>query len=305
MDHKNKIEKLLEKLGRKINIGSSSLFWNVSYSQGKRKTNKRMYIKIEINGQTIFGKFPLNKNDKMVEKEARTLEKISITQFSIPKVILKTEGGFFMSPIKGSPIEIILQKQGLSKSLKILEKAIVLIAKFHQITEIHNLSLRKKLNICLKLTRQPLCNLGKNFLLKEISIGYMHGDLDPFNMFFNKENNNYGLIDWEDFTERGFQELDILHFLMMIGVILYPKKKFIPLYQDIFLKNTILNNIIMKLLDKYCQLRKKNLKTIINWLPIYCAYQINRLIKTGRSPRNFLYKTFREQFQEKGYKIYL
>lgn len=306
MNNETKIKILIEKLRKKIDINSSSFSWSASYSQGKRETNKRMYIKIKIDdGRIIFGKFPLNKNDKMVKKEANTLQKISITQFSISNVILKTNGGFFMSTIKGNPIEIILQKQGLSKSLKIVERAVVRIANFHQATVIHDIPFMERLNIYSKLIiGKSLHNLQEGYLFKEVSVGYMHGDLDPFNMFFDKGSNSYGLIDWEDFNERGFQELDILHFLMMVGVILYPRKDFTALYQDIFLKNTFLHNTIMKLLYKYCQIQKKNLEVIINLLPIYCDYQNYRLIKAVRNPNNFLYKTFEELFQEKGYKIY-
>lgn len=305
MNTNNKIKTLLEKLGGKINVDISLAFVKIFYSRGKRKTNKRMYIRININGRIIFGKFPLSKNDKKVIKEADILEKIFISQFSIPEVILRVDNGFFMSAVGENPIEIILKKQGLSKSIKILEEAVRRIANFHQITKIRHTSLKEKLNIYSKLTDISSVDIHQKDLFKKVSMGYTHGDLDPFNMFFDTKTNDYGLIDWEDFSEKGFQELDILHFLIMTAVILYPRGKLVSLYKKIFLKHTFLSKVIMKLLYEYCRLRKKDINVIINLLPVYCDFQIQRLIKASRNPKDFLYQTFKKLFREKYYKIYL
>ncbi len=304
MDNKNKLKILLEKLGEKINANVLLTPVDIFYSTGKRKTNKRVYIKIPINERVIFGKFLINRNDRMVIKEADMLGKISTNQFLIPEVILKLNNGFFMSAVPGVPIEIILKKQGISKSMKILEKAVKLIANFHQVTEIKHIPLKKKLNIYLELTGKSSIDIKQKNLLKKVSVGYMHGDLDPFNMFFDTKTGNYGLIDWEDFTEKGFQELDILHFLIIIAVILYPNEDFISLYKKIFLKPTCLNKIIVEVLNQYCTFRGKGLHSVINFLPIYCDAQINRLVKTNRNPKDFLYESFKNLFQECGYKIY-
>jgi len=305
MNKQDRIQVLLKKLQKKVNTNLFHIPLEVFYSGGKRKNNKRMYIKINIDGLVIFGKFPLNKNDKMVVKEAYKLRRISTNQFSIPEVILPVGKGFFMTSIKGCPIEFILKKRGLPKSMEILKETVRRIARFHRATEIEHVFFKDKLDIYSKLTGQNPRDFQKKDLLKEVSIGYMHGDLDPFNMFFDAKTNNYGLIDWEDFREKGIQELDILHFLIMIAVILCRKKDFINLYQKIFLKNNSLSRTIMRLLSEYCIIQKKNPHSIINLLPIYCDTQIYRLVKTGRNQKGFLYGSFKNLFQEKGYKTYL
>ena len=306
MDNKNRIKTLLKKTDGKININSPDFSWSFFCSKGKRKINQRIYIKVNTDRQIIFGKFPLDKNDKMVDKEINILKKISVTQFFIPKVIFKTDRGFFMSAVKGIPIKMIMQKKGLSKSIEILKRAVALMAYFHQTTKIKDISFRELKNIYSKLTNKCLFEhdtQNKN-LLKKISVGYMHGDFDPYNMFFDEKNKTYGLIDWENFVEKGFQELDILHFLIMTSRIFYPKEDFASLYKRIFLKNTALSRATKKILDEYCVIQKNNPDSIIKLLPIYCDVQIYRLVKTGRNPKNFLYENFKNLFQEKGYKIY-
>lgn len=296
MDNKNKIKTLLKKLGKKLNANVLLTSVDIYYSAGKRKTNKRFYINAPINGCAIFGKFPADRNDGMVVKEANILKKISTNQFSIPKVVLKVKNGFFMSAVAGAPVEIVLKGRGLSKSIKILEKAVKLIANFHQATEVKSMSIKRKLNIYSELTGRSSIGIKQRGLLEKVSIGYMHGDLDPFNMFFDVKTGNYGLIDWEDFTKEGFQELDVLHFLIMAVVILYPGEGFTSLYEMIFLHGTPTNKIFMKLLSKYCQLRKKNMDTLINLLPIYCDFQIKRLVASKRDPSDFIYPTFKKLF---------
>lgn len=304
MNKEDKIQALFKKLQKRVDANLSFVPLKIFYSRGKRKNNKRMYIKIDVGGQVIFGKFPLNKGDKMVIQEANKLKKISINQFSVPKVILSIGNGFFMTSVRGTPIEIILKKQGLSKSIKILKKAIRCIASFHQTTEKKNVAFKQKFDIYLKLTDKSSIALPYKNLLKKISVGYMHGDLDPFNMFFDIKTSQFSLIDWEDFYEEGFQELDILHFLIMTAVILYTNKDYDNLYNEIFCKKTYLKETLIDLLKQYCQLRQKDLKLLINLLPIYCDFQTQRLINSKRNPKEFLYLSFKDLFQRKGIKIF-
>jgi hypothetical protein len=186
--------------------------------------------------------------------------------------------------------------------MKILEEAVKLIANFHQATETRYIPLKKKLNIYSELTGKSSIDIQRKDLLKKVSVGYMHGDIDPFNMFFDTKTNNYGLIDWEDFTEEGLQELDILHFLIMTAVILYPGEGFIGLYERIFLKDIPISKAFAELLFNYCQLRRKNIDTLINLLPIYCDFQIKRLLVSKRCPKDFIYPTFKKLFFKSRYK---
>jgi len=295
MEHEIKIS--LNKLSREIKCNFPFSRIKIFYPSGKRKTSKRLYIKVSTKQGSIFGKFSKEK-DKGIAREAKILEKISVKQFYVPKVLLKVNNGFFMFAVKGYPMEFFLKDNRIKKSIKILEKAVSLMAKFHTATEIQHISFKKKLYIYSKLTGKFKVNDEQRKTVESVSIGYMHGDLDPFNMFFEKKTGDYALIDWENFCSDGFQELDILHFLIMTSVIFYPKENFKNLYTKIFIANTDINKIFNKLLDTYCKLRKKNKNQIMKLLPIYCDFQIKRLLRTKRNPQNFVYPVFKKLFYE-------
>lgn len=297
MINEDDVDKLISELEKKLKISSGS--WNISYSKGKRKTRKRMYIQVHLDKQLIFGKFPLDINDKSLVRESTLLNRISVREFSIPKVILTTNEGFFMSVINGLPIELELKKEGLSKGMRILSEAVAKIARFHKETNIDQTDIGK-IKIDSLLNKQS-SSYNKE-ILSRVNIGYAHGDLDPFNMFFDKKTSRFGLIDWEDFRKEGIQELDILHFLIMTAVILYPTDDHRTLYRKIFLKNTLLHRVFLKLINIYCKIVNQDVNNVINLLPIYCDMQIRRLLNSSRNPNDFLYKTFKNQFERYGTK---
>ena len=297
MINENDVDKLVNKLEKKLKIPVGS--WNISYSKGKRKTRKRMYIQIHLDKQSIFGKFPLDIKDKSLVREAILLDRISVKEFLIPKVILKTNEGFFMSAINGLPIELDLKEKGLLKGMRILNEAVAKIARFHKKTNVDKTDIGE-IKIDSLLNEQSPSY--KKEILSRINTGYTHGDLDPFNMFFDRKTDHFGLIDWEDFKKKGIQELDILHFLIMTAVILYPSDDYKTLYRKIFLKNTLLHRVFLKLIDIYCKIINQDANNIINLLPIYCDMQIQRLLNASRNPNDFLYKTFKNQFERYGTK---
>ena len=96
--------------------------------------------------------------------------------------------------------------------------------------------------------------------------------------------------NWEDFREDGIQVLDIIHFVVMLGVIANPKCGHDFLYENVFGERE--GNIYLHLLRTYCNETKTSLSKLLEFIPIYCDAQNYRLIKAGRDTTPFLYNKF-------------
>ena len=264
---KNITETIIEKL--------SSIFPGEKFGQphcftssGKRKENPRIYITIKKGNSDIFVKYSQNSDSNIFKKEYSNLETLkSIQNFRIPKPLALLDSGVVTTHISGTSLEKKLISEGLIKCTDLLEETIENIASFHK------------------------NNRGS------LGVGYAHGDLDPFNILVDEQERPVGLIDWEDFSTEGIQELDAIHFITMLGVILNPQMKHDDLYFHMFNEN---KNVYNELLGIYCKITGQPIKKLKELVPVYCDYQNKRLCDVGRDTKPFLYTTFKNLYYEHG-----
>ena len=165
-----------------------------------------------------------------IKKEYSNLETLkSIQNFRIPKPLALLDSGVVTTHISGTSLEKKLISEGLIKCTDLLEETIENIASFHK------------------------NNRGS------LGVGYAHGDLDPFNILVDEQERPVGLIDWEDFSTEGIQDLDAIHFITMLGVILNPQMKHDDLYFHMFNEN---KNVYNELLGIYCKITGQPIKNM-------------------------------------------
>jgi hypothetical protein len=262
------------------------------FSGGKRKTGSRIYIFIHTNKRDLFVKYDQDGKSDIFTKEYQTLEKVESNIFSIPRPIELINKGMVISVVNGISLEPLICRDGLDKSIRVLNEAMILMASFH----------RKYASQLSKSANQKLFNsMVKNKIsslaqtpMDEINLGFTHGDFDPFNTFFDSSSSKFGLIDWEDFSEFGIQELDALHFIIMTGVIANHGISNHKLYEIIF--GGYKQNPYLKLLQTYCRKRPSSIKTVLKLIPVYCDTQNDRLKKNKRDTSDFLYNEFKKRY---------
>lgn len=262
-------------------------------SNGKREINSRIYIKIHTNKRNLFIKYAQNEKLNIFRKEYDALKKVDSDYFSIPQPLGLISKGIIMSEIKGIPLENRIKTHGLTDSIGLLEDVIIHIARFHK----SNVSKSKiETSVLYKEVTGNEDFAQIQTLRSKITVGFTHGDLDPFNTFFDKNTSKFGLIDWEDFREYGIQGLDILHFIIMLAVIANPKLSYRKLYEAIFRKDK--GNVYIRLLDLYCIEMVIHQSVILELLPVYCDAQNHRLKKNLRNTNGFLYHEFKRIYYE-------
>lgn len=267
----------------------------------KRNEKPRIYLHIQTSRRDLFVKYSQKEKRKVFESEYGALQEVQRNGgFEVPRPIGLFNNGVLLSRVDGYPLELLLKKQGLNaKNLKILATVLNRIALFH------SLNTQPDQTIAIALYKKIS---GKKMptdiepALKKAHLGFTHGDLDPFNILIRNDNSKFrfGLIDWEDFLKVGIQELDVLHFVIMTGLIISGdhnsasnNKK---LYHLIF--DNYKNNPYLRLLSIYCRKRNIAVDNIFRLIPTYCDVQNYRLSKAGRDESKFLYSDFKREYYE-------
>lgn len=262
------------------------------FSSGKRKHGSRVYIIIHTNKRDLFVKYDQNGKSDAFNKEYNSLKKINSSDFSSPQPIGLINKGMVISVVNGIPLETLICRDGLDKSIRVLNKTMVLMASFHQ-KYVSQQS--KSINLYDKMVKNKI-SLPKKIPMDEINLGFIHGDFDPFNTFFDSNSLKFGLIDWEDFSEFGIQELDALHFVIITGVIANQSISHQKLYEVVF--SSYESNPYLKLLQIYCRERQSPMETTLKLIPAYCDIQNDRLKKAKRDTSDFLYNEFKKRYYE-------
>jgi len=259
-------------------------------SGDKRKEGHRIYLTVHTDKRNLFVKYDPAAASGAFKREYGALMKVSLDEFIVPQPIKLMDNGIVMSEVAGVSIEKTVKKNGLEQSLELLTGAVINIANFHKN---HTCRARKKGNeeIYKKITGKK-ADADAKTAIDQANFGFMHGDLDPFNMLYSAEEKKLGLIDWENFREDGIQELDALHFIIMLGVIANPKISWRELYGIIFKKNK--ENPYLNLLERYCAKRSVPMRTTLGLIPIYCETQNHRLAEAQRDTKKFLYNDFKK-----------
>jgi hypothetical protein len=292
-------QNVLNHLQKAVSNNERIIKYNHSLSGGKRKNKRRIYLTVRTNKRVLFVKYDPETGSNAFIREYNALTKINSDEFVTPQPIILINKGVVTSEIKGTSLEGIIKRKGLKQSLRLLTDAITRIAVFHKKYS-HQLKKKDKKEICEEVTGSKM-SIEISPAINRASFGFIHGDLDPFNTFYNAKKSEFILIDWEDFRENGIQELDVLHFVTMLGVIANPELSYRKLFRVIFEKN--IENPYLDLLARYCKERTSSLTTVFKLIPVYCDAQNHRLIKAHRETRNFLYSELKKNYYEKQYSV--
>lgn len=264
------------------------------FSGGKRKVGSRIYIFIYTNKRDLFVKYDQVGKLGSFKKEYKSLKKVGLSNFSVPQPIRLIDRGIIMTVINGVSLKSLIQLDDLNKSIEKLNKAMIYMASFHRkyASQLSKSAKQKLFNLMVKNKTSALAQIP----MDEINLGFIHGDFDPFNTFFDSGSSKFGLIDWEDFSEFGIQELDALHFIIMTGVIANHGISNHKLYEVIFGGHK--QNLYLKLLQTYCNKRPSSIKTVLKLIPVYCDIQNGRLKNARRDTNDFLYNEFKKRYYE-------
>lgn len=290
-----KSDEILDKVKTILPDDEQILDCNQTNSGGRRNEKPRIYLSLRTSKRSLFVKYSLKERPNIFQREYDALAKQEENGFIIPKPIGLIDRGIVLSFVDGQPIEEIIIQSGLSENLDLLIDAVIAIARFH-IKHTYNPREEDVGKIYKEVTKVAMSDKQEN-LLKHARFGFTHGDLDPFNTFFDSSKRRFSLIDWEDFREVGIQVLDIIHFVVMLGVIANPKCGHDFLYENVFGERK--GNIYLHLLRTYCNETKTSFSKLLEFIPIYCDAQNYRLIKAGRDTTPFLYNKFKEIYYEK------
>lgn len=288
-------EDVLGKIKEVLSDGEKVKDFKFFLSGGKRGGGSRIYLTVRTNRRDLFTKYDPHGKFAAFKNEYTALEKVASMDFSIPKPIAVLDRGILISKIEGVPLEEIVGQKGLRKMGKVLNDAIVRIAAFHK-KYVFRPNIKERAKIYKEITGENRYGrMQKEF--NRSSIGFAHGDLDPFNMLYDLKTSEFGLIDWENFNMRGSQELDVLHFVVMLAVIVNPGISHAELYGILFKKYK--KNPYRTLLARYCKERNIVLASVLALIPVYCDTQNYRLIRAKRSTSGFLYTDFKELYYGK------
>lgn len=288
------IKNILNELKKALSDEEEIIEFNDFLSGGKRKNEYRIYLTVRTNKRSLFVKYDPNARSDTFVREYNALTKISSNGFFTPQPIKLISKGIVMSAITGMSLEETVKKNGLKPSLRLLTIAVLHIAAFHK-KHTYQLEKNGKEKIYREVTGKR-AHVKIKTAIDQANFGFTHGDLDPFNTFYDVEKSEFGLIDWEDFRENGIQELDALHFVTMLGIIVNPGVSCRELYGIIFEKHK--KNPYMGLLIRYCEERPVLLMTILALIPVYCDTQNYRLIRAQRDTKTFLYNEFKKLYYE-------
>lgn len=273
-------------------IGGGSFF----LSGEKRKQAPRVYTTVHTDRRDFFVKSATDLAGREgLRREYETLSRLRIKGFQTPRPFELFNWGMVMLKLNGTSLDRKIEKVPISFELRSsLERVILCISLFH-------LNARGDMPTTTSLEKTYKELTGKDIssetmnLMTQASLGFTHGDLDPFNLLLtDSPDSELALIDWEDFRQDGVQELDIINFIIMLAVVMNPNVSHRDLYDIVFKSG----GLYMDLLQTYCSERGISLSTIQQFVPMYCDTQNYRLTKANRSTEEFLYNVFKECFYD-------
>lgn len=291
------VDGILEDIKETFEDGEKIITADCLFPKSKRKQASRTYIVIHTDRRELFLKYAPEAKSGEFKKEYEALKKVSSEEFVTPKPIKVFNKGIVVSKVSGNLFNKMISECGLSQEVRLLvRQAITHLSSFH-IENTRRVLMTVNLDDLYKdLTGAEISAETRGFL-GQANIGFTHGDFDPFNILLldKKTPGLFGLVDWEDFRENGIQELDALHFVTMLCVILNPNASHKELFEIMFKKQ---GSFYLDLLKVYCDKRKTSLSEILKIIPVYCDTQNHRLTRAHRNTDDFLYNDFKKIYHE-------
>ncbi|MGG4551437.1 aminoglycoside phosphotransferase family protein [Paenibacillus humicus] len=264
-----------------------------------RKTKQRLFVKFLLDGSAKYIlKLPVSDNDNKVSREYVTLTNLQLGINVAPKPFLLYKNGFIMSYIDGELVPDLLRvTNNIHKWNFIVDKAIDAIVQLHKKDATPAFNTKEILkNFCERIGVKDYIHESIPESLK-LSIGSMHGDLGPWNIVYNRKNDNISLLDWEDYQPNSIQVMDLINFLFTLPVVMYPEiKNFKELFKNVFLRNGYISELICRGLNRYAKQMNISGRDLLFLVPIYCQQMIYRLEQDNRPSNNYFYGYFKEAF---------
>jgi len=268
LEQKNEIQKVFpEKL-------------DFSVSKGKRKDQKRIYARTRRKNNNLFIKLSLNKNDLFYLREREAYKSNAVKQFAPRLIRLLSQGNVF-TLIEGQMLDALFSK---NFDLYLANQAIEEIAHFHKYSK-KGMVLDKDISAILTKNR-----LNSN----KYRVGVMHGDFDPFNIIVSR--NRISFIDWEDYRENGLCEIDFVHFITMLWIIINKhhnltlEDKAKKIVEDVFKLDKF-----KVLFGKYSSISHTERNRLLELFPAYCDLSVARLKRNKRDWKGFVYLALKKE----------
>lgn len=272
INKKGLIERLLAKCKED---GYELLYPALTFSRSGNLRNEspRIYLSVSPSqevGEKYFVKIPMHSKDSVLY-EAEVLKSKDTTPFKVAQPLEIIEGkSIVFEYIKGTHFDEYLKEKRKSGNWRMLngdanlEKIVTTLAKFHE-----------------KNIKEEDARGG--------NVGFTHQDFDPFNILITKDSGEVVLFDWEDFNESGYQILDLIHFIMMSGVIYFPEISKNKLANAIISDTTEFASFARGVIEMYSKNRNVNPNIFASYLPVYAEAQIERLERNNRDSNRFIY----------------
>jgi len=241
----------------------------ISHSGVLRSEMSRVYVVLtpnSIDGKKYFAKLPQRKNDIGPVTELSVLKSNQFSPLLTPRPIdVIGTNGIVFDYIEGSSLDKLIRSSDCydSNTQILCSKAIIGLGKFHD-----KVLLREK---------------------EGLHFGGTHNDFDPFNMLYTRKDELY-VIDWEDYQSDGIQESDLIHFIIMSGIIQFDGQSRSEQKNSIF-RDKAFASFADSLINEYFSARSFviNKDCLRGAIKLYSENQITRLQKSGRNSELFIY----------------
>jgi aminoglycoside phosphotransferase (APT) family kinase protein len=251
-----------------------------------------------------MAKFASRDDDLRVRREACLLKGLCRAGVPAPRFLGAVEGGFLMEYIGTHDLPDVLRSLESDDQWQTLVGMVVA-----GIAELHSRPVRLAGNgngtAAAAIVRKHVgpwqtSDREARRTLAAARIGPTHGDLGPWNIRFDSATGSVRFLDWEDYTGRGVQALDLLNFVFTLPLILYPDFReigFARLYDLTFRQETRFGAIAACALNRYAAARGVRPRDLVALFPVYCQAMIVRFERQGRSVADLFYRPFQQWFK--------
>jgi hypothetical protein len=296
IDHS--VQLRMKQLAKPDGESSDSITYRSWTSSGVRTTKQRRFTVMLVNNVPRFvSKVSLDPTDDKVVREGIILAQLSLpASLRCPHLAAFIEGGFIMSYLPTMDLPNVLTEHTSAKLTSLVDRTISIMADMHVRNATTEPGLNLRRHAVGKYVDNPYTD-EKRFrtALSKALIGPTHGDLAPWNIRYDPDSDDIGVLDWEDYQSFGVPAVDIINLLLTLGLVVFPsfqQNGFDWLFQQVLNSSHWYALFLRDAIRNYAHLTSQEPRLVIDLLPLFCQWLSARIEREGRDTRGLYYGRF-------------
>lgn len=270
-----------------------------------RKSRRRLFVRVDVDAEPVaVAKLPLSEDDLKLCHEFAVLSSLPDgLGFDRPRPLAEIDGGFSMTYLPGIDLPAAPGLvDGPEQAWKVLAPVLDAVAALHRVPIPEGVGglTNDQVAVAAQYMRSPLTGVPHaDRALRAALIAPTHGDLGPWNVRYNLDDDTVCVLDFEDYRPAGIAGIDVVNLLVTMALPVFPdyrKRGFNWLYDQVFVRNTWFRDVVARGVLRYAERTEQRAGDVLDLTPLMCRWLIERIESEGRDSSGLFYRTFTERY---------